>query len=1258
MKTFDMAGAVDDVKTHAFEISNDIRDRLAAAKTSAPMTVNAPNFDSGAFNSQLDNAFRAEIEAHLPKPEPFAPELRDTLKAAFQSGNVIGSAITSQTMAERVFATVDSPEMTDDQILDAVGKANMLPNLQRFSGVTNEAQFTARRNDIDREQKNLAIIEASGWTGTGAMLVAGLIDLPTLIPVGRAYQLGRKGASLLEATARTAAAGATDAAISEVGLQATQQLRTKEDAALSIASGAILGGVLGAGIHKLVGDSSPKIEASLDAYRRDALNGFPEARARVDELDAEYKAANGYKPAAGTEPTAKSAGAMAVDKAELAAIDAAHGKLADAKVSAMYLDKIPSITTAPTEYLSKIIGGKTLLGRPRDAFRTSELSTVRKFRRMFYSSPEISEANVAGRADFRGMTVEDHIGEDMGKLSEFKATVENVYAANKTRFKDVNDLAERAYNAALNEGIDKIGADPAVEAVGRAFNKYAEYQHAKHVKNGKLPEDTAVMGTPGGYVRRSYNQTALRAKEGTAREMLFRWAKRKVTADVEEVLADTGYSAKMKAYEDAVAGAEDRMSFWEKHPERLVDWEHKRDTVLLQDRADFETASSAWKERVAEFLSDPSNDGKKHPFALQKPKVSDYTIGMKNFEAEFGPRPRKGDKPTKTDGNPKPALPKNKYGMPMLPEHIDAYAQALADDVYNTLAGVKSAIPRAAPSRVNARQGYLKGRVVDIPDEALAEEFFLKTNLLDHAETMHYTSGRDASLGSVFKAVDKYGNEVGDYDGNTIVVAIEKEAQDAIDTATGEAKTRLIDERDRMMAGVQNEIAISRGAFNSGNGLIGPNAAHSLASAAYAVRLGGVTVSSLTDAPKVALAHGLGNTFRYGVMPMLTDFRAAMRRGGAMRDQGVRVGAVTEVLHNTRMADVFELNNPHSVGDKWSNFVDKSTKLATQISLISHWTDFGKQVSHNITSSRIINYALMGEARVSSKNIAWLANLGIESSDLLSIKDAYSAQTTKHVAGVLYADLDKWADANLAARFSAAFRREGRNVVVAPGLGDRPQFMHTVEGKLIYQFQTFMLTDQIRFMARQAQLANVAGDASEKMRQRVALGAGMSSLILSAVFVDSMKRALRENDADWEAFTKRWQDNPGGSMYDAIDRAGVMGSVFGASNTAGKFSNGQFSIRGGTQWLTGDKDRGEARKVRDIGLGGAVLGPVAGIAEDLVKLGQAAGKVAGGGDLNRADIRRFQNTVPYHAVPGIQQALNALNGLSASALGLPPEAKR
>lgn len=46
-------------------------------------------------------------------------------------------------------------------------------------------------------------------------------------------------------------------------------------------------------------------------------------------------------------------------------------------VPAMGLDKINSIFTAPSEYVAEKVGNTTLIGRPRDVFRTSEIGAVR-----------------------------------------------------------------------------------------------------------------------------------------------------------------------------------------------------------------------------------------------------------------------------------------------------------------------------------------------------------------------------------------------------------------------------------------------------------------------------------------------------------------------------------------------------------------------------------------------------------------------------------------------------------------------------------------------------------------------------------------------------------------------------------------------------------------------------------------------------------------------------------------------------------------
>src|SRR5690606_6119053 len=155
------------------------------------------------------------------------------------------------------------------------------------------------------------------------------------------------------------------------------------------------------------------IERDFDSYRAEAAEGFP-----------------------------KNASAGAAMTEEAVAANAKASKGAFNNVPALGLDKINSVFTAPTEFVAEKIGNTTLLGRPRDVFRTSKIDAVREFGRRFYSSPEISEANAVGTPNFKAMTVEDHIGEDRAQLGAFLNEVDRVYRrAPKGKFASKNDLA-------------------------------------------------------------------------------------------------------------------------------------------------------------------------------------------------------------------------------------------------------------------------------------------------------------------------------------------------------------------------------------------------------------------------------------------------------------------------------------------------------------------------------------------------------------------------------------------------------------------------------------------------------------------------------------------------------------------------------------------------------------------------------------------------------------------------------------------------
>ena len=173
-----------------------------------------------------------------PVDAPQTPTTGETLAAAFRTDNMVTSFITSRGMAdpyeiEQGFNAIDY--VKDDP--------DFAPYVERFSGIFNQRAADALKVQIQREIADRRTLDAAGVHGVIASLAAGVFDLPTILPVGG----GLIGASRsVVSTAAGAAVGAgIDAAVSEAGLQLTQQTRTGEESIFNIGGSVLLGGALG-----------------------------------------------------------------------------------------------------------------------------------------------------------------------------------------------------------------------------------------------------------------------------------------------------------------------------------------------------------------------------------------------------------------------------------------------------------------------------------------------------------------------------------------------------------------------------------------------------------------------------------------------------------------------------------------------------------------------------------------------------------------------------------------------------------------------------------------------------------------------------------------------------------------------------------------------------------------------------------------------------------------------------------------------------
>lgn len=204
---------------------------------------------------------RGDFRRIEPETEPDDPSLVDTFGAAFRTGNMVTSFLSSRGVPTNEEEEGFNPI---DYVKDDPAYA---PYVEEFAGVTNRKWADSIKSQIDREQADRRTLDSAGTMGMVASMAAGVFDLPTVLPIGAAVSAARVGSVV----ARSAIGAGLDAGVSELGLQASQRTRTGEETALNIGGSVVLGGALGTLIGRYLStqktrDLSRKIERQEAEY--------------------------------------------------------------------------------------------------------------------------------------------------------------------------------------------------------------------------------------------------------------------------------------------------------------------------------------------------------------------------------------------------------------------------------------------------------------------------------------------------------------------------------------------------------------------------------------------------------------------------------------------------------------------------------------------------------------------------------------------------------------------------------------------------------------------------------------------------------------------------------------------------------------------------------------------------------------------------------------------------------------------------------
>lgn len=229
----------------------------------------------------IKDTVRPLLEGAEPEPEEARPSfLREQIPAAFRTENIVGSFLSRAPGTPGVQAV--DPSFDPFENIEGYER-----QARAFAYANTPEEVEAVKANIDRERKDRETLAASGAGGFVAAFAAGVMDPTVFIPVGG--QL-KRGESILKVSRNAMVAGGVSTAAQEVGLHATQDLRTLEESGFNIAGATVLSGLLGAGFAALPKASQIRLGKAFEKDMTAPGDGLdpadPMRSAPVDSLSA------------------------------------------------------------------------------------------------------------------------------------------------------------------------------------------------------------------------------------------------------------------------------------------------------------------------------------------------------------------------------------------------------------------------------------------------------------------------------------------------------------------------------------------------------------------------------------------------------------------------------------------------------------------------------------------------------------------------------------------------------------------------------------------------------------------------------------------------------------------------------------------------------------------------------------------------------------------------------------------------------------
>lgn len=397
--------------------------------------------------------------------------------------------------------------------------------------------------------------------------------------------------------------------------------------------------------------------------------------------------------------------------------------------------------------------------------------------------------------------------------------------------------------------------------------------------------------------------------------------------------------------------------------------------------------------------------------------------------------------------------------------------------------------------------------------------------------------------------------------------------------------------------------------------------------------MGVAAITSIPDAGRAVMAHGLTRTFRDGWMPFVRSLMdESQRKLTRAQVKELRLAGVgIEVFTQQRARNIFDILEGGANVSAVERGAEYLALKTPQVALFGPWTDMMKTLTGTVTMARMTRAIEdVAQGRASAADIKYLANTGI---DEITARRIYS-QLEMPQGGTRYQDViipntEGWTDYKAMRAWMAALSREDSRIVLTPGL-ERPLMSDaSMLGRLVFQFRSFTMSANSKLLIAALQSRDMAAlHAVQGLMFSLALG--MISYYIWAMTTSERAREEMQN-ASWG----EWVDQ-------AIYRSGVLGAFSEAQIVGSTVSWAQPFTTFAQSDIAGRRPEATVD---------ALLGPSAG------KLRQIISVINNMDEPTQGTVSQARKLVPYQNVFWLRRALNEIEEAVADYFNL-PESRR